>query len=252
MRARGAARSRTCAANPTTVVHEDVVGVETVEAALQRLARQRRVGEHAHPVEPLKRVAPLLVGLARRVVHVDVTDPEAAELEQRVDDRLGRPARHGSTWSDTSSPAATAAAATGRSRASSTDPGPHHETTTLSIPAPAISRICARDDDRIRRRVRAAGRVERRPHRPGRHVLALAPVLPAAVPERCAVPGVVEDPDARWDDLHRHLPGAARLRSEQREAHPQDDRRTPHRRADPTRVGGRTEARVAERPRGCD
>jgi hypothetical protein len=53
----------------------------------------------------------------------------------------------GSTWSATLSPAAFAAVTTGRSRASSTEPGPHHDTITVSIPVAAISRICARSTE---------------------------------------------------------------------------------------------------------
>ena len=57
-----------------------------------------------------------------------------------------RPA-HGSTCSATSRPAARAAAATGRRRESSTEPGPHQETITVPIPVAAISRIWARTTD---------------------------------------------------------------------------------------------------------
>ena len=61
---------------------------------------------------------------------------------------LGVRPSHGSTWSATWRPALRAAFATGRSRLSSVDPGPHHDTTTVSIPASAISRICARTSAR--------------------------------------------------------------------------------------------------------
>ena len=50
---------------------------------------------------------------------------------------------YGSTCAPTRRPCARAAAITAGSRASSSEPQPHHEVTTSPTPAPAISSICA-------------------------------------------------------------------------------------------------------------
>ncbi len=71
--------------------------------------------------------------------------------------RAGVRERYGSRWMATLRPKLAAAEATSTSRSCSGDPKPHQETTTVSTPLPAISRMCpARTfvfDDEYRPRV---------------------------------------------------------------------------------------------------
>ena len=96
------------------------------------------------PLEACQRRAPVRVGRGGRVVDVRVADAERGEAAERVRDRLRRSAGPRLDVERDVQARGLGGRDTEGSRASSTEPGPHHETITVSTPIPAISRICAR------------------------------------------------------------------------------------------------------------
>ena len=189
---------RLCAETPEerAVPGDDVVGVEPSNP--DAFARPTSVvcPKTRTPFERIQRFRPGRGRIAVRVVEVEV---RVAALLLEAQDVLGRPRRSPcAVWLEVDGDAQAGWPRPRRrpaSRSCSGEPKPHQETTKVSTPAAAISRICAGDDLRVRRRVEAAGRkVRRREH--WRAVVLDVPVRPPPVSHRGRVPRVVEDRDA--------------------------------------------------------